>query len=95
MATAPMLGQIDASYVSELLEVATSILERHQDRDLAQKTLALRKALEISKKRADLDCREVLAKALADLAGAVQAYLNAELDAVAALWAPHIAAGAH
>jgi len=90
MSTAPATGPIDVSYVSELLEVALSILERHHDRDLARKTLALRDVLETSRKRVDLDCRETLSKALADLTGAVQDHLDIELAAVVELWTPHI-----
>ena len=95
MATAPAHGPIDASYVSELLEVALSILQRHHDHDLAQKTLTLREVLETSKKHAEIDSREAFSKALADLANTVQFHLNIELEAVATLWQPYIRGGAH
>jgi hypothetical protein len=92
VATAPAPSPIDLFYVSELLEVALSILERRHDRDLAQKTIALRDVMETSRKRPDVDCREVVSNALADLTRTVRSHLDTELEFVAGLWTPHIAA---
>src|SRR5438132_1646734 len=95
MATAPTPGPIDLSYVSELLEVALSILQRRHDRDLAQKTLTMQEYLEMSKTHPERDCREGLSKALADLRSAVYFHLNADLEAAATLWEPYIKGSAH
>ena len=85
MATPATPAAIDVSYVSEVLEVALSILQRHRDEDLAEKTSAVHEYLEMSKRHSERDYREVLNKALADLTGAVHLHLNAELAAVATL----------
>jgi hypothetical protein len=92
MTTTPAPSPMETPNVSELIEVALNILGRHRDRDLDQKTVALQEVLEIRKKRSDLDCGEPLNKAVADLANVVQSHLNAEIDAVATLWAPYITA---
>ena len=95
MATAPPPGPIDVSYVSELLEVALSILQRRHDRDLAQKVLTMQDYLEISKTHPERENREGLSKALADLRGAVYFHLNADLETAATLWEPYIKGTAH
>ena len=85
MTTAPTPGRIDLSYASELLEVAFSILQRHHDRDLAKKTIAMQKYLEMSKKYPKRESREAMNRALRDLTAAVHIHLNSELEAVAQL----------
>ena len=85
MATAPTPSRINLSYVSELLEVAFSILQRHHDRDLAKKTIAMQKYLEMSKKYPKRESREAMNRALRDLTAAVHIHLNSELEAVAQL----------
>ena len=85
MTTAPTPTRINLSYASELLEVALSILRRHHDRDLARKTLAVQKYLEMSKKYPKRDYRVELNKALRNLTAAVHIHLNSELEAVAKL----------
>ena len=71
-----------ASHVSEVLEVAQSILRRHQDDDLAEKAFVLQEFWELQKRNPELDTREALNNALADLTAAVHLHLNAELAAV-------------
>jgi hypothetical protein len=85
MTTAPIPSRIDLAYVSELLEVAFSILQRHHDRDLAQKTIAMQKYLEMRKRYPNRDSGEAMNKALRDLTAAVHTQLNSELEAVAQL----------
>jgi hypothetical protein len=85
MTTAPIPSRIDLAYVSELLEVAFSILERHHDRDLARKTIAMQKYLEIGKRHPNRGSREAMNRALRDLTAAVHIQLNSELEAVAQL----------
>jgi hypothetical protein len=87
MATAATPTVIESSHASEVLEVASSILQRHRDEDLAKKTFVMRGYLEMSKMHPERDYREALNKALADLTGAVHLHLNAELHAVAFLFA--------
>ena len=85
MTAAPTPTRINFPYASELLEVALSILRRHHDRDLAKKTLAMQKYLEMAKKYPDRDYRAALNKALRDLTAAVHIHLNSELEAVVKL----------
>jgi hypothetical protein len=49
MSTAATLSVVESAHISELLEVAASILRRHHDQDLAQKTFVLQGYLELSK----------------------------------------------
>ena len=56
----------DMSHVSEVLEVASSILRRHRDDELVQKMFLLQGYLEMSRMYPERDCNEVLHKALAD-----------------------------
>jgi len=74
------------SHISEVLEVAHSILRRHQDHDLAQKTFVMQEYLDLQRKRPGLDCREPLHTALADLTAAVHRHLNAEVEAVVTMF---------
>ena len=85
MTAAPTPTRINFPYASELLEVALSFLRRHHDRDLAKKTLAMQKYLEMTKKYPDRDYRTALNKALRDLTAAVHIHLNSELEAVVKL----------
>ena len=85
MATTATPAAIDLVQVAEVLEVALSILQRHHDDDLAEKTLVMQKYFEMSKTHPERDYRKVLGKALADLTDVVQLHLNAELEAVATL----------
>jgi hypothetical protein len=82
-ANAPTL---DTSHVSEVLEVADSILRRHQDAELAQKMFVMRGYLEMSRMYPERDYNEALHKALADLTAVVHLHLNAELQAIANLF---------
>ena len=82
MATAATPTVIESSHASEVLEVASSILQRHRDEDLAKKTFVMRGYLEMSKMHPERDYCDALNKALADLTGAVHLHLNAELHAI-------------
>jgi hypothetical protein len=81
MATAARTATIETAQVSELLEVAHSILKRHHDDDLARKTFVMSGYLDLSTTRRDRDYRDALKKAFADLTDAVRFHLDAEVDA--------------
>jgi len=87
MAKAATTPALDLAQVSELLETAHSILQRNPDRDLAIKTFATQGYLELSKTHPNQN-RDAFNKALVDLRDAVYLHLNAELEAVAALFKP-------
>ena len=74
---------IDLSHVSEVLEVALSILQRHRDEHLAKKMLIMQGFLKMTQRHSDRDYRASIERALAELTGAVHLHLNAELHAVA------------
>jgi hypothetical protein len=76
----------DISHVSEILEVANSILRRHQDGELMQKTFLLRGYLEMSRTYPERDHNELLHKALADLTAAVHRHLNSEQEIITSLF---------
>jgi hypothetical protein len=84
MATTATHAAPDLSHVSEVLEVAHSVLQR--DQVLTEKTLVLQEYLEISKMYPERDYREGFSKALADLTAAVHLHLNAELAAIGTLF---------
>jgi len=91
MATAAAISTANAinsnpSQVSEVLEVAKSILRRHQDTELAQKLFVMQEYLEISPMHPERDYSEALQNALADLTAAVQLHLNTELEAMISLF---------
>ena len=75
---------INLSHVTEILDVAHSILERHRDQDLADKTFTVQEYLEMSTTHSEWNYRELLNKAYADLIDAVHLRLNAELAAITA-----------
>ena len=79
MATAVTPTSIDLSHVSEVLEVALSILQRHRDEHLAKKTLIMQGFLEMSQRYPEQDYRASIQRALAELTGAVHLHLNGEL----------------
>jgi hypothetical protein len=85
MTTAPIPTRVNLPYASELLEVALSILQRHHDRDLAKKAVAMQQYLEMTKKYPARDYRAEVNKALRDLTAVVHIHLNSELEAVATL----------
>jgi hypothetical protein len=78
---------IDLSQVTEILDVAHSILERHRDQDLADKTFTMQEYLEMSKMHPEWNYRELISKAHANLIDAVHLRMNAELAAITALFA--------
>jgi NTP pyrophosphatase (non-canonical NTP hydrolase) len=87
MATAATPAALRSSHVSEVIEVAAAILQRHRDEDLAKKVFVMRGCLEMSQMHPERDYQERLNKALADLTAAVHLHLNVELHAVATLFA--------
>jgi hypothetical protein len=84
--TATKPAAFDISHVSEVLEVANTILRRHQNDELVQKTFLLQGYLEMSRTYPERDYNEVLHKALADLTAAVHLHLNSELHAITSLF---------
>ena len=80
MVTAASRPAHELSHVSEVLEVATSILQRHRDEHLGKKTLIMQGFLEMSQRYPERDYRASMDRALAELTGAVHLHLNAELD---------------
>ena len=87
MITAATPATIDLSHVSEVLEVANTILQRHDDEHLATKILIMQGFLEMSQRYPERDYRASIDRALAELTGAVNLHLNAELHAVGTLFA--------
>jgi hypothetical protein len=85
MASAATPASIE-SHVSEVLEVAQSILRRHHDDDLSEKMSLMQECLALQKKRPELDCRDLLSGALADLTCAVHRHLNTEVEAIASIF---------
>ena len=80
MTTALSTPAPDLSHVSEVLEVAETILERHRDEHLSKKTLIMQGFLEMSERYPERDYRTSIGRALAELTGAVHLHLNAELQ---------------
>jgi hypothetical protein len=74
---------IDLSQVSEILEVANSILHRHHDHELAQKTFVLQQYLEVSRTLPGDDYSGMIQKGLDDLTATVHLHLKVELEAAA------------
>ena len=60
--TAPPAA-IDLSHVTEVLDVAQSILQRHRDQSLADKAFTMQEYLEMSKMHPEWNYRELLNKA--------------------------------
>ena len=85
MTTARTRTAIDEPYISELLEVAASILQRHSDRALAEKAAALERCWEVRKQYPELAVGDALPRTIADLNEAVFLHLNIELDAAGTL----------
>jgi hypothetical protein len=79
MTTAAGTLALDLSHVSEVLEVATSILQRHRDEHLSKKTLILQGFLDMSQRYPERDYRASIDRALVELTGAIHLHLNAEL----------------
>ena len=77
---------IDESYISELLEVAASILKRHADRGLAEKAAAMERCWELTKQYPEGPLGDSLQRAIFDLNEAVVLHLNIEINAVATLF---------
>jgi hypothetical protein len=86
MSTAAVYTAIGSSHISEVLEVAHTILSRHRDEHLAKKTLIMEGFLEMRQRYPERDYRLSIDKALAELTDAVHIHLNAELHAAAALF---------
>ena len=81
MATAARTATNQTIQVSELLEVAHSILKRHHDEELARKTFVMSGYLDMSITHRDRDYREALERAFADLSAVVRFHLDAEVEA--------------
>jgi uncharacterized protein with gpF-like domain len=71
MTTGATTAAIDSSHISEILDVAHSILQRHRDPDLADKIFIAQEYLEMSKMHPEWDYCELLNRAHADLISAV------------------------
>ena len=71
--------------LSEVLEVALNILQRHRDDDLSQKLFVVQQYLEMSARYPEGKYREGLNKGISDLTSAVHRHLNSELHAAATL----------
>jgi hypothetical protein len=87
MITAASRPAPELFHVSEVLEVATSILQRHQNEHLGKKTLIMQGFLEMSQRYPERDYRATIDRALAELTDAVHLHLNAELHTVTTLFA--------
>ena len=83
MATAERLTTIDPSHISEVLEVANSILRRHSDDELSHQKLRLESYLEVNPVHRGADYDEIVQTALSDLTAAVHLHLNREVKAAA------------
>jgi hypothetical protein len=83
MATAERFTTIDPSHISEVLEVANSILGRHSDDELARRKLRLESYLEMDPVHRGADYHEILQTALSDLTASVHLHLNREVQAAA------------
>jgi hypothetical protein len=86
MPTAIGRSPVDGSHLLEVLEVADSILRRHHDRELAEKTFVLQKYLEMNRKHREPDYEDMLRKTLEDLTATVCSHLNSELETAATLF---------
>jgi hypothetical protein len=69
---------IVSTNMSEVLEVALSILERASDEHLARKALIMQGFLEMSQRYPERDYRATLNRALADLTDAVSQHLSGD-----------------
>jgi hypothetical protein len=87
MATAASRPAINLSHISEVLEMASSILQRHRDDHLAKKTLLMQGFLEMSQHYPERNYNATINMALARLVDAVHLHLNAELHIVSTLFA--------
>jgi hypothetical protein len=86
MPTATGASPVEGAYILEVLEVTNSILQRHYDHELAEKTFALQTYLEMNRTGGEPDYDEKLLNALADLTATVSSDLNRELEAAVALF---------
>jgi hypothetical protein len=81
MATAERLTSFNTSHISEVLEVANSILRRHRDDELNRQKLRLESYLELNPVHRGGDYDEIVQVALSDLTAAVHLHLNGEVQA--------------
>ena len=86
MATAARLANIDTSYISEILEVANSILRRHADHELTRNKVLLESCLEADAIESEAGHNNRLQNALSALTVTVHRHLNVEMEAVASLF---------
>jgi hypothetical protein len=68
------------SHISEILQVADTILNRNADRDLIDKVTVLKGYWELSQMIPDRDYSSILSRALAELTPAVHYYLTHDLE---------------
>ena len=86
MTTAASTPARDLSHVSEVLEIARSIVKRHDDH-LTKKMIIMQGFLELSERYPERDYSSSINRALAELIGAVHLHLNAEPHEVTAVFA--------
>ena len=68
------------SHISEILQVADSILNRDVDSDLIDKVTVLKGYWELSRMIPDRDYSPILSRALAELTPAVHSHLTHDLE---------------
>ena len=83
MATAECLTSINTFHITEVLEVANSILRRHNDDELSSRKRRLESYLEINPVHRGSDYDAIVQAALSGLTVAVHLHLNRQEQATA------------